>query len=158
MNKSGYPRWTSVSTKITLSWSQISKKWRTARRVPSTKQDSHKLAVCSGVQRFVRERQPKLFAEERNLVSPNSFWKSVLWEGGLFLTGGELDGARGPTAGCKYPSLNVWPRWRKDSCRIFSGWFCLEINTVFQFHGCHWHSCPKCYPTKRKKLVTFETP
>ena len=34
--------------------------------------------------------------------------------------------------------------------------FCLETNTVFQFHGCHWYGCPKCYPTPRKKLVAFE--
>ena len=25
--------------------------------------------------------------------------------------------------------------------------FCLETNTVFQFHGCHWHGCPYCYPS-----------
>ena len=21
-----------------------------------------------------------------------------------------------------------------------------ETHTVFQYHGCHWHGCPKCYP------------
>ena len=37
--------------------------------------------------------------------------------------------------------------------------FCLEANTVFQFHGCHWHGCPKCYPSpaQRQKKVIFET-
>ena len=23
--------------------------------------------------------------------------------------------------------------------------FISETNTVLQFHGCHWHGCPKCY-------------
>ena len=54
--------------------------------------------------------------------SPETAFEKA-WEGGLFLKGGGLDRAPGPTAGCAYPSLNVWPRWGKDGCRIFSGWF-----------------------------------
>ena len=36
--------------------------------------------------------------------------------------------------------------------------FCLETNTVFQFHGCYWHGCPKCYPSpaQRQENVIFE--
>lgn len=34
--------------------------------------------------------------------------------------------------------------------------FFLKTNTVFQFHRCHWHGCPKYYPTQRKKVVAFE--
>ena len=36
--------------------------------------------------------------------------------------------------------------------------FCLETNTVFQFHGCHWHGCPKCFPrlAQRQEKVIFE--
>ena len=147
MNKSGYPRWTSVSTKITLSWSQISKSDEPlcVCRIPSKIHTSWRsAAACSGL--YERGNQSCLPRRE-NLVSRNSFWKSVLWDGSLFLKGGELDGAPGPTAGCAYPTLNVWPRWGKDGCRIFSGWFLPGINI-----------CPKCYPTQRKKLVTCEKP
>ena len=24
--------------------------------------------------------------------------------------------------------------------------FCQENNTVYEFHGCFWHGCPKCFP------------
>lgn len=33
--------------------------------------------------------------------------------------------------------------------------FCLKRNTVFQFHGCCWHGCLKCYPEKHQKTITF---
>ena len=29
--------------------------------------------------------------------------------------------------------------------------FCLETNMVFQFHGCNWHGCPKCYPSPAQR-------
>ena len=28
-----------------------------------------------------------------------------------------------------------------------------ETRTVFQYHGCHWHGCRKCYPNDRNKIV-----
>ena len=34
--------------------------------------------------------------------------------------------------------------------------FCWETNAVFQFHGCHWHGCPECFPGRRKEVVAFE--
>ena len=36
--------------------------------------------------------------------------------------------------------------------------FCLETNTVFQFHGCHWHGCPICFPSpaQRREKIFFE--
>ena len=36
--------------------------------------------------------------------------------------------------------------------------FCLETNTVFQFHGCDLHGCPYCYPSpvQRQKNVISE--
>ena len=36
--------------------------------------------------------------------------------------------------------------------------FCLETYTVFQFHGCYWHGCPKCFPgpAQRQEKVIFE--
>ena len=36
--------------------------------------------------------------------------------------------------------------------------FCLETNTVFQFHGCHWHGCPYRYrsPAQRQEKIIFE--
>lgn len=33
--------------------------------------------------------------------------------------------------------------------------FCLKRNTAFQFHGCSWHGCLKCYPEKHQKTITF---
>ena len=33
---------------------------------------------------------------------------------------------------------------------------CWETNAVFQFHGCHWHGCPECFPGRRKEVVAFE--
>ena len=33
--------------------------------------------------------------------------------------------------------------------------FCLKRNTVFQFHGCRWHGCLKCYAEKHQKTITF---
>lgn len=29
--------------------------------------------------------------------------------------------------------------------------FCLKRNTAFQFHGCRWHGCLKCYPEKHQR-------
>ena len=29
-----------------------------------------------------------------------------------------------------------------------------EMKTVFQYHGCHWHGCRKCYPYDRNKIIT----
>ena len=29
-----------------------------------------------------------------------------------------------------------------------------ETRTVFQYHGCHWHGCRKCYPYDRNKIIT----
>ena len=36
--------------------------------------------------------------------------------------------------------------------------FCLETNRVFQFHSCHWHGCPYCYPrpAQRQEKIIFE--
>ena len=28
-----------------------------------------------------------------------------------------------------------------------------ETRTVFQYHGCHWHGCRKCYPNDRDKVI-----
>ena len=28
-----------------------------------------------------------------------------------------------------------------------------ETRTAFQYHGCHWHGCRKCYPNDRNKIV-----
>ena len=28
-----------------------------------------------------------------------------------------------------------------------------KTRTVFQYHGCHWHGCRKCYPNDRDKIV-----
>lgn len=39
--------------------------------------------------------------------------------------------------------------------------FCEQSNTVYQFHGCYWHGCPKCYePTKwcDMRTITVNTP
>ena len=64
-----------------------------------------------------------MFAEERKSGLPKQLLEKRFMGWELILKGGELDGAPGPTAGCAYPTLNVWPRWGKDGCRIFSGWF-----------------------------------
>ena len=29
-----------------------------------------------------------------------------------------------------------------------------ETKTVFQYHGCHWHGCRKCFPNDRNKIIT----
>ena len=29
-----------------------------------------------------------------------------------------------------------------------------EPRTVFQYNGCHWHGCRKCYPNDRDKIIT----
>ena len=36
--------------------------------------------------------------------------------------------------------------------------FCLKTNTVFQFHGCHWHGCPKSFPrpVQRQEKIIVE--
>ena len=28
-----------------------------------------------------------------------------------------------------------------------------ETKTVFQYHGCYWHGCPKCYPYDRDRII-----
>ena len=28
-----------------------------------------------------------------------------------------------------------------------------EMRTVFQYHGCHWHGCRKCYPNDCNKII-----
>ena len=30
-----------------------------------------------------------------------------------------------------------------------------ETRTVFQYHGCHWHGCRKCYPNDRDKIIAY---
>jgi G:T-mismatch repair DNA endonuclease (very short patch repair protein) len=32
-----------------------------------------------------------------------------------------------------------------------------ETNTVYQYHGCFWHGCPKCYDENTIKIVKQET-
>ena len=32
-----------------------------------------------------------------------------------------------------------------------------ETKTVFEFHGCHWHGCPKCFPIGQEVLQSGET-
>ena len=34
--------------------------------------------------------------------------------------------------------------------------FCTETNTLFQFHACLWHCCPRCFPGRRKEVFAFE--
>jgi len=29
-----------------------------------------------------------------------------------------------------------------------------KTRTVFQYHGCHWHGCRKCYPNDRDEIIT----
>ena len=29
-----------------------------------------------------------------------------------------------------------------------------ETKTVFQYHGCHWHGCRKCFPYDRNRIIT----
>ena len=29
-----------------------------------------------------------------------------------------------------------------------------ETKTVFQYHGCYWHGCRKCFPNDRNKIIT----
>ena len=29
--------------------------------------------------------------------------------------------------------------------------FCQETNTVYEFHGCFWHGCPKCFPVRNER-------
>ena len=29
-----------------------------------------------------------------------------------------------------------------------------ETKTVFQYHGCYWHRCRKCYPYDRNRIIT----
>ena len=41
--------------------------------------------------------------------------------------------------------------------RWIEGWpvdgYCPKTKVEFQYHGCHWHGCPKCFPTNREKMV-----
>ena len=30
-----------------------------------------------------------------------------------------------------------------------------KTRTVFQYHGCHWHGCRKCYPNDRNKIISL---
>ncbi len=30
--------------------------------------------------------------------------------------------------------------------------FAPATNTVYEFHGCIWHGCPECYPTRTRLL------
>ena len=32
--------------------------------------------------------------------------------------------------------------------------FHRETSTLYEFHGCFWHGCPKCYPTRDKNICT----
>ena len=29
-----------------------------------------------------------------------------------------------------------------------------QSETIFQFHGCYWHGCPKCYPNNRNRVLS----
>lgn len=29
-----------------------------------------------------------------------------------------------------------------------------KTRTVFQYHGCYWHGCPRCYPRERDRIIT----
>ena len=48
----------------------------------------------------------------------------------------------------------------EDGRSIMVDGFCKETNTVYQFHGCYWHGCKKCfndnvYNTQRKKKMQW---
>ena len=83
--KSGCPKWTSASRKITLYRSLISKNCRTTMRVASVKQDSPKHGTCGGTQKFVREGQPRWCAEKSKSRSPKLHTKKRFMGRGLIL-------------------------------------------------------------------------
>ena len=31
--------------------------------------------------------------------------------------------------------------------------FDASTNTIYEFHGCFWHGCPRCYPTRHETYL-----
>jgi len=38
--------------------------------------------------------------------------------------------------------------YRIPNTSWFVDGYCKDTNTVYEFHGCFWHGCPKCYPVR----------
>ena len=47
-------------------------------------------------------------------------------------------------------------REKRIGKRRVDGW-CAETRTAFQFHGCFWHGCPKCYDQNETNSVNGKT-
>ena len=43
--------------------------------------------------------------------------------------------------------------YRLPGLGFFVDGYCQDTNTVYEFHGCFWHGCPHCYPTRNEKHV-----
>jgi len=43
--------------------------------------------------------------------------------------------------------------YRIPAAGFFVDGYCQDTNTVYEFHGCFWHGCPHCYPTRHEKHV-----
>jgi len=41
--------------------------------------------------------------------------------------------------------------YRIPATGFFLDGYCQDTNTVYEFHGCFWHGCPQCYPTRHEK-------
>ena len=41
--------------------------------------------------------------------------------------------------------------YRVPALGFFVDGYCQDTNTVYEFHGCFWHGCPQCYPTRDEK-------
>lgn len=115
-------------------------------RLLSLKQDSLEPTVCGGMQRFVQEQKPKWFAKEKKSNYLKLFEKAFY---------GKQASAGKAVSWMEHEAKQRSVHIQHNMCghggeRMVAehpvDGFCLETNTVFQFHGCHWHGCPKCYP------------
>ena len=43
--------------------------------------------------------------------------------------------------------------YRLPGLGFFVDGYCQATNTVYEFHGCFWHGCPRCYPNRHEKHV-----
>ena len=45
----------------------------------------------------------------------------------------------------------------KRICKLLVDGWCAETRTAYQFHGCFWHGCPKCYDQNETNSVNGKT-
>ena len=114
-----------------------------------------------------RGKNGDLLPGDKSGSAPDGLRESDVTPEGLSIkTSDPVAGARSEAEGKPHPPRNVRARGREMLERDNEGGkmkaspvdgYNRETKTVFQYHGCRYHGCPKCYPNREEVLAGGKT-